>query len=463
MLPRALHHLSSRLQVGRSPRLFIWAAQIAIFALSGLFAFLIRFEFAVKSPFLVYMAWAIPVWVVVKTVVFRLLKLDRGWWRYVSMPDLLRVGFANLAASLLSTGVLLAVAPHGFPRSIYIIDFLLCANATIGIRVLARILRDFALRSKDEALGKRVVIYGAGQAGDMLLREIRSNPRLAYDVRGFIDDNPLKLGMRVQLVPVLGAGADLTALAARHSIDHVLIAIPSANGVQMTAILQCCHQAGLRCKTIPSLGELIESDHLAPQIRDVAVEDLLGRTPISLDESAIRARLQGMVVVVTGAAGSIGSELCRQVARFQPLAIVGFDAAETPLFHLQQEMRAAFPNVLFYPEIGNIQNSARLAEVFDYYGPSILYHAAAYKHVPLMESSLFEAAENNILGTAAVAAAAAEYGIDDFVMISSDKAVRPANVMGLTKRFAELLVGSMQSPVAQASACRAETRLGASV
>ena len=445
MLSRTLHNLASRFHPGRSPRLLIWTAQIAIFALSGLFAFLIRFEFQLKGPFLPQMAWAIAVWVLVKTAVFRLLKLDRGWWRYVSMPDLVRVGFANLAASGFSAAILLALAPRGFPRSIYVLDFLLCANATAGIRIVARIVRDYTLRSKDDTQAKRVVVYGAGQAGDMLLREIRSNPRLAYDVRGFIDDNPQKAGMRVQLVPVLGAGSDLPAIASRHSIGHVLIAIPSATGLQITRILESCHQAGLRCKTIPSLGELIEEEHLAHQIRDVAVEDLLGRTPISLNESAIRARLEGMVVVVTGAAGSIGSEICRQVARFQPLAIVGFDAAETPLFHLQQEMRAAFPALPFYPEIGTIRDSARLAEVFDCYGPSILYHAAAYKHVPMMESSLLEAAHNNILGTAAVATVAAEHGLDDFVMISSDKAVRPTNIMGLTKRVAEHLVGSLQN------------------
>jgi FlaA1/EpsC-like NDP-sugar epimerase len=177
MLPRAVLKLTSRIHVGRSPRLFIWAVQLAIFALSGLFAFLIRFEFGVPASELAQIAWAIPVWIVVKAAVFRLTKLDRGWWRYVSMADLVRVGCANLCASLVSTGILLVVAPPGFPRSIYILDFLLCANATIGVRVLARIVRDLALRTKDEGEAKRVVIYGAGQAGDMLLREIRSNPR----------------------------------------------------------------------------------------------------------------------------------------------------------------------------------------------------------------------------------------------------------------------------------------------
>jgi FlaA1/EpsC-like NDP-sugar epimerase len=444
MLTRALQNVASRFHPRRSPRALIWAVQIAIFALSGVFAFLLRFEFELKPPFLAQMALAIPVWVVVKTIVFRLLKLDRGWWRYVSMPDLVRVVFGNFAGAVFSALILLATAPKGFPRSIYILDFILCANATVAIRVVARIVRDYAVRSKDETLGKRIVIYGAGQAGDMLLREIRTNPRLAYDVRGFIDDNPQKAGMRVQLVTVLGTGPHLTALAARHSIDEVLIAIPSATGLQMTGILQCCHQAGLRCKTIPSLGELIEEKHLSTQIRDVAVEDLLGRTPISLDESAIRARLEGVVVAVTGAAGSIGAEICRQIARFHPLAIVALDAAETPLFHIEQEMRAAFPGLAFHPEIGSVQNYGRLAEIFDFYGPSIVYHAAAYKHVPMMEANLFEAVENNILGTANVAAAAAAYGIDDFVMISSDKAVHPTSIMGLSKRVAELLARSLQ-------------------
>ena len=413
----------SRFRLGHWPGL-------VIFALSGVFAFLIRFEFA-------GMLWAVSVWVVVKAVVFRMAKLDDGWRRDDWVADLVRVGLANLIASSLSAGILLVVAPRGLPLSIYILDFLLCSNATACVGVLRHIASP---RKTDEGGEKRVVIYGAGQAGGKLLREILSNPRLAYDVRGFIDDQRAQTGGQVHGVSILGAGPDLAAIAARHSIDGVLIAIPSATGLQMTAILQHCREAGLPCRTIPSLGELIERDQLAAQIRDVAVEDLLGRTPISLDESALRARLENAVVVVTGAAGSIGSEICRQVARFRPRSMVGFDAAETPLFHLQQEMRAAFPKVLFHAEIGNIQNRARLGEIFDRYRPSILYHAAAYKHVPMMESSLFEAAENNILGTANVAAAAAEYGIDDFVMISSDKAVRPANIMGLTKRIAELVV-----------------------
>ena len=421
-----------------------WAVQIPIFVLSGVLAFVARFEFVLDREALAQMAWAIPVWLVVKSAVFRAMKLDRGWWRYASVPDMIRIGLANLAGSVISTFVLVLAAPAGFPRSIILMDFLLAANATGGVRLLARIIRDFALRAKTEGAGKRVLIYGAGTAGVTLLRELRSNSRLAYDVRGFIDDDGRKVGMRVQLVPVLGAGADLPAVARRHSIDEVLVAIPSASGPEMAAILQRCHDAGLRCKTIPGLAELIEGRHLAPQIRDVAVEDLLGRVAISIDESALRTRLENQVVFVTGAAGSIGSEICRQVARFHPSAIVGLDAAETPLFHLEQEMRSSFPDVAFHPEIGCIREKVRLDDVLGHYEPSILYHAAAYKHVPMMESNIFAAVHNNILGTANVVAAAQAHGISDFVMISSDKAVRPTNIMGLTKRVAELLVGSVQ-------------------
>ena len=183
MLPSLLQHLASRFHLSRSPRLFIWLVQLAIFTLSGIFAFLIRFEFVLKPSYLAEMALAVPVWVVVKAIVFRLLLLDRGWWRYASIPDLVRVGFGNVAASSVSTFVLLLVAPAGFPRSIYLLDFLLCANATAGIRLFSRMLREFAAQH-ESAAGKRVLIYGAGNAGAMLLREIRSNPRLAYDVRG---------------------------------------------------------------------------------------------------------------------------------------------------------------------------------------------------------------------------------------------------------------------------------------
>jgi FlaA1/EpsC-like NDP-sugar epimerase len=212
----------------------------------------------------------------------------------------------------------------------------------------------------------------------------------------------------------------------------------------MVRILKLATDAKVEYKMVPSLGELVQGTELGKQIREVAVEDLLGRKPVQLDLDRIRERIQGRVVMVTGAAGSIGSEICRQIASFRPLAIVGFDQAETPLFHIDREMASTFPGITFHPEIGSVTSRSTLKRVMQHYHPSILYHAAAYKHVPLMEKHVFAAVETNIFGTMNVARAAAEYGVDDFVMISSDKAVRPTSMMGATKRIAELLIRALQ-------------------
>ncbi len=234
------------------------------------------------------------------------------------------------------------------------------------------------------------------------------------------------------------------SLVKRYEIENILIAIPSATGGEMTRILGLCHSAGTECKTVPGLAEVIEQGGFAGQIREVSVEDLLGRTPVHLDENQIRSALEGKTVLISGAAGSIGSELCRQIARFHPAGIIGFDIAESPLFEIDQEMSLAFPHIRFFPEIGSIQNPARIEEVLRRHKPDVIYHAAAYKHVPLMEAHAFEAIENNIFGTYNLAVAAANHGVKDFVLISSDKAVRPTSVMGATKRVAELLLFALR-------------------
>ena len=262
---------------------------------------------------------------------------------------------------------------------------------------------------------------------------------------GFIDDDPRKRDSTSMGRTFWATDRDLAAVGGKHRIDTILIAIPSASSQQMTQILRRCHEVGVPHKTVPGLGEIIKGNGLAKQIRDVAVEDLLGRSPARLDEEQIAEKLDGRVIVVTGAGGSIGSELCRQIACFQPRAIVGFEISENALFHLDLEMKEHFPQVAFYPEIGSIQRSERLAEVLERYHPSILYHAAAYKHVPMMEAHIFEALENNVFGTYTTALAAAEHGVEDFVMISTDKAVRPTSIMGVTKRLAELAVHSLQN------------------
>ena len=424
----------------------MWGLQIAVFALSAVAGFLLRFDFTVPQNEVCYLTVAFPIWIVVKIAVFRVVKLDRGRWRYVSVIDLLRVGIGNLASSAISCVLILAIGPSGFPRSIFVLDLIICYLATSGLRLTVRAAEEVSTHARSsKAPAKRAFIYGAGHAGIALLNEIRSNPRLAYRVLGFVDDNLEMKGLRIDGITVLGGGEEVEFLVKRLDIKTILIAIPSATGAAMTRILKKCHAAGTECKTVPGMGEMLESRGMIGKIREVAVEDLLGRTAIRLQESQIRGTLEDKVVLVTGAAGSIGSELCRQIARFRPAGIIGFDIAESPLFEIDREMRQSFPTVPFYPEIGNIQNRARLNEVLLSYKPLVVYHAAAYKHVPMMEAHVFEAVENNVFGTYNVAAAAAEYGVEDLVMISSDKAVRPTNVMGATKRIAELLLLTQQN------------------
>jgi len=425
-------------------RAVVWAAQVGVFAVSGVAAFVLRFDLSLPRQYLRDLAYALPIWIVVKIAVFRIAKLDRGWWRYVSVPDLVRLAVGNVAGSALSCGAIVCLGPAGLPRSIYLLDLMICFLATAGVRVVARVGAEAIRHGRHSTAVKNTLIYGAGDAGVTLLREIQKNPKLPYRVRGFLDDRPEKKGVRILGVAVLGGGERARAAVAKYKIEIILIAIPSATGTEMARILERCHAAGAECKTVPGMGEVIEEGGLAGQIREVAVEDLLGRNPVRLDASQICGTIEGKVVMVTGAAGSIGSELCRQIAKFRPAGIVGFDIAESPLFEIDREMRGTFPEVPFYPEIGNIQNRARLDEVLGKYSPAAVYHAAAYKHVPLMETHVFEAIENNVFGTYNVALAAAEHGVENFVMISSDKAVRPSNVMGASKRVAEMVLLGLQ-------------------
>ncbi|MGA7234387.1 MAG: nucleoside-diphosphate sugar epimerase/dehydratase [Bryobacteraceae bacterium] len=444
---KLFHLVSAALSnVLRSKRGYLWAirlSQLALFALAGVTAFLLRFEFSVPADTVRAMWLATAIWVVAKAAVFHSLGLGRGVWRYFSARDMVLVAGANVAACAVSAVVILTLCPAPFPRSALAIDLLLSIVFTIGIRAGTRLTLEVASRAHS-AVQKRAFIYGAGAAGALLLHEARSNPAFHYRICGFIDDDIEKHGMLINGLPVYGAGEDLPRLAAAHRAQGALIAVPSACGAQFTRIVENCRRAGIEFHTMPSLVELA-AGRATSQIRDVALEDLLGRSAVELNWTGIRRKIENGVVLVTGAAGSIGSELCRQIARFQPAALVGFDCSETALFEIEHEMLRLYPGLAFHPEIGSIQNRHRLSDVFRRYRPSIVYHAAAYKHVPMMESHVFEAIENNVFGTYNVAAISAEFGVADFVMISSDKAVRPTNMMGVTKRVAELTVRSLQN------------------
>jgi len=314
-------------RLGTTSRPVFWAVQTVIFAISGITAFLLRFDLNLPPGEKAHLVYALSVWIVVKIIVFRIARLDRGWWRFVSLDDLPRLATGNLLGSFVGTLTILWLAPRGFPRSIYVLDLLVCSLLTTGGRLAARI---FVEGSKFHASDgkKRTLIYGTGEAGVALLAEIRHNPSLPYHAVGFIDDDPKKAELLVRGVKVLGGGETLAATARKHRVDTVLIAIPSASGEQMMRILRRCQEAGVSYKTVPGLGEIIKANNLSKQIRDVALEDLLGRNPARLDEKEISGKLEGKVILVTGAGGSIGSELCRQIARFRPKTIVGYEISE---------------------------------------------------------------------------------------------------------------------------------------
>ena len=433
--------------VQRAGRSFLaFSLDLAAFSLSAFLAFELRFDGALPAQYFRPMGVALCIWAAVKSASFLAGAIGRGSWRHTSHHDAVRIVLANSAGSILG-GILLfhLIGPSGIPRAVYILDWLLSCLLTLGGRLAVRLV--IALKSRSRAAGERTrtLIYGAGAAGLALLWELRQNHALMSDVIGIVDDDPSKVGLVMNGKRVMGTGEALEALVQKHSIKRVLIAIPSATGPQMVRILKLAIEAKAEYRMVPGLGELIQGTELGKQIREVAVEDLLGRKPVHLDLDRIRARIEGRVVMVTGAAGSIGSEICRQIAPFRPLAIVGFDEAETPLFYIDREMARRFPSVAFHAEIGSINRRDTLKRVMQRYKPSILYHAAAYKHVPLMETHVFAAVETNILGTWNVGRVAMEHGVDDFVMISTDKAVRPTSMMGATKRVAELLIRALQS------------------
>jgi len=395
----------------------------------------------------------------VKGIVFRICDSNRKWWKFTSLHDVRQIVLTNLFASAVAFPCFTSFVQKGLPASLPFLDFLMCFLVTTGLRIATRMAAESRTASSNGG-AKKTLIYGAGIAGQMLVREIRANAELPYEVVGFVDDDNSKKATRVQGIRVLGSGEDLPSLVADLAVDMVLVAIPSASPLALATLFRHCRQSGAECKTIPGLSTLVEGRALTSQVRDVALDDLLGRKAVRLDEERLRELLQGKVALVTGAAGSIGSELCRQIAKFAPKAIIGYEIAESALFHLDAELKANYPSVPFLPVVGSIQNSARLAEVFQTHRPSLVFHAAAYKHVPMMEVHPFEAIENNVFGTYNVARIARKMGVERFVLISSDKAVRPTNIMGTTKRIAELIVQSMHSPGTKFVAVRFGNVLG---
>jgi FlaA1/EpsC-like NDP-sugar epimerase len=443
LAPQALQRavMSNRL-------VFIRLWQASMIAVSLVASFLVRFDFIFPLAEVRHLLLGLLMVFVTKMIVFYVVGIEHGWWRFSGISDLVKLLIANVAGSALFTTAAIALLGPTFPRSVYLIDFLLCFLATAGARFGVRLYHEMVMHEiASKSTQKRLLIYGAGVAGVNLVREIRSNPSMNYRIIGFIDDNPNKWNVSLMGVVVLGNGRDTARIVESyrrrsHSIDEIVIAMPSASGKQMSEALANCRASGVPCKTIPNLAELLAGNRVS-EIREISVENLLGREPVQLEHDRIHDSVAGLSILVTGAGGSIGSELCRQLVRFEPKYLIALDQAESDLFKIEMELLGMSSTVKICPVIGDIRDYDRMEEIIREYGVNSVYHAAAYKHVPMMEHNVIEAVTNNVVGLDNMVNAAYRNGVTSFVMISSDKAVNPTNVMGLTKRVTELIVQSM--------------------
>lgn len=407
-------------------------------------AWLFRFEFEIPDVALTVALMTWPCVVGLHYAVLVGFGIPRVAWRYINMRDALQVGFAIT----ISTGALVILRLAHFlpatnnliPLSVLAMDFVLVFVGLVGVRAAWRVHNEYQDRKKRATDGdrKRVLLIGAGEAGVMVSREIVNRPDLELAPVGFIDDDPLKLKTTISGLHVLGTTRDIKMIAEKVQARHALITIANAAGPEIRRIMEACRDAGLETKIIPGIYEIVGDKVNLSRVREVAIEDLLGREPVRLDEDIVGASLRSRVVLVTGAGGSIGSELCRQICRFGPGRIVLVERFENALFEIHRELVAAFPGVPVDPRIADITDIHRMTHVFESTKPEIVFHAAAHKHVPMMEWNPGEAVKNNVGGTRTVATLADRYGVERFVLISTDKAVNPTSVMGTTKRVAEI-------------------------
>ena len=422
------------------------ACHLTAVGLSVTAAFLLRFDFTIPAGVLPILKQALLIAILVKLPIFDWVGFYRSLRRFASIPDLYLVFLGNVAGSVLFAAVTMFWIGPAMPRSVLVMDAVLCFVGTALVRFSVRIRNEaFREHSGQERTG--ILIYGAGSAGAELLREIHSNRCTRYEVRGFLDDDPLKQTARIMGIPVLGSGREAYSVVRQLNrfkpvVGEVIIAMPSATGPQMREALANCRAARIPCKTVPGIDELLSGRVLFTQVRNPAVQDLLGRQQVRLDEAHVQASIAGRSVLVTGAAGSIGSELCRQVARFNPACLVAFDQAESDLFRIENELRERYPELDLVVALGSIRDTDRLSEVLHQNRVESIFHAAAYKHVPMMEAHVLEAVRNNVLGTWNLVRAARGHNVRSLLMISSDKAVNPICVMGATKRVCERIVSA---------------------
>jgi len=436
----------------RSRYLLVLDAVFVIVSVSTALA--LRFDTLEIGPYLQQLWIVVPLLIGVRLPLFYLFGLYRRVWRYASINELLSVVMAVFSSSVIVAFVIFGLAfPLGivkwFPRSLLVVDFLLSIPLSGGIRFGLRLLSTRRIGGRAGELKrpsdtqKRVLIVGAGDAGAIIARELRDNPGLGILPIGFVDDDERKLGMRIHGLKVLGTRDNILYLITQEAIDEIIIAMPTAPGKEIREIIKICQQGGVMARTVPGLYELIDGSLSVSQVREVQLEDLLRRAPVTIDMDEISGHLSGQVVLVTGAGGSIGSELCRQIAPYSPQQLLLLGKGENSIFNIHLELSNSFPAVNLVPIIAGITDRLKMQRIMAEYRPRIVFHAAAHKHVTLMEQNPDEAVANNILGTQSVAEAAAQHGVQKLVLISTDKAVRPTSVMGACKRVAEMLMQDM--------------------
>jgi len=417
----------------------VFSDDVCAAAAAWLVAYLLRFNFdhpvAVMTAAAPLLYWLLPA----QALIFRLTGLYRGIWRFASLHDLRRILVAvALATAVVPIVALMTRSGVLVPRSVLILFPMLLGGFMSGSRLAYRMWREHSLARFTLDRGEPVIVIGAGDAGVNLIKELAKSPQ--WRAVALLDDNPAKLGRMVYGVKVVGASSEAARWAEAYGAGTVILAMPSTTHAARRRIVEQCTVSGLDVLTVPSFEELMAGGIAVDRLRKIELEDLLGRDPVALDAAGLRRFLSGRVVMVTGAGGSIGSELCRQITRFEPGLLVLFELNELALYRLQEEFRRRYPGARIVAAVGDVKNPARVGRILAEYRPAVIFHAAAYKHVPLMEeANAWEAVRNNVLGTCVLASAAIRHEVEKMVLISTDKAVNPTNVMGASKRLAEMV------------------------
>lgn len=427
----------------QSRKTLMAVADLMIIWVSIVTSYLFRFDGLIPQEYTVQMLQFCFISTCSFGVCLYCFRLYRRMWKYASIGDLIAIAKAVVTASVISYGLMMGLFQQQVPMSITLRTLETVLLLVGGMRLVWRVVA--SPRTHRQEHQKNVVIYGAGDCGILIAKEIKNLTSSEIRIVGFIDDNVQHYKLRVLGLPVLGGRRDIEKIVSEHNIQEIIIAIPSATKAELTEIVNDCKLTGAKLKMIPRLGDLIMGKVSLNRLRDVSVEDLLGREPIVINLEGIMEYVQHKVVLVTGAGGSIGSELCRQISTFQPDKLLLLGHGENSIYNIEMELRRTFPQVQLMTIIADIQDRTRIEDVFRNYQPHVVFHAAAHKHVPLMERNPSEAVKNNVLGTRNVADCADKYKVERFVLISSDKAVNPTSIMGATKRIAEMYIQSMDA------------------